>query len=54
MKIQGKAIRERMKEIGMTQDVLAERLGLSQGHISDVITGKKDASVGVLVGSVSV
>lgn len=41
----GKRLSEWLKDIGLTQMELAERVGYTQQYISNVITGKKNMSV---------
>lgn len=37
------------KELGMTQEKLAETLGISQAHVSDIEKGKKKPSLQIAV-----
>lgn len=45
MKLQ---IRQHRKELGWTLAHLAERVGTSSGHLSDIETGKREASLSML------
>ena len=42
------AIREKCGEMGISQNELARRTGVSVAHMSNVMTGKRDARVGLL------
>lgn len=43
------AVRTRLKERGMTQAAVADDLGITQKHLSQVLSGKAGASLGLLV-----
>jgi transcriptional regulator with XRE-family HTH domain len=45
MKNLGKRIRDRRKELGMTQKELAAAVGLTQGHVSRIEQGKQDLTL---------
>lgn len=37
-----RAIKDRLAEMDMSQNELARRVGASYGHISNIVTGKRD------------
>lgn len=44
----GKNIRERRRELGMTQEELAAKAGIERSYLSNIEAGKKNFSLGVL------
>ena len=44
----GENVRRRREELGLTQAVLAEKLGMNQGYISDVEAGKRSPRVATI------
>lgn len=49
IKIQGDILREMRNKMGRTQEAMALRAQISKSHISEIETGKKQASEQILI-----